>query len=79
MPPLSITTGAAQADSLTFKLNQKKLLILTYMNFNEQGVSQRPVTDHNKLTYNNTKSVVVSTVLIKDKYKPYETIINNNE
>lgn len=49
------------------------------MNFNEQGVSQRPVTDHNKLTYNNTKSVVVSTVLIKDKYKPYETIINNNE
>lgn len=30
------------------------------MNFNEQGVSQRPVTDHNKLTY--TKSIVVSTV-----------------
>lgn len=47
---LSITTRTAQADSLTFKLNQKKLLIITYMNFNEQGVSQRPVTDHNKLT-----------------------------
>lgn len=31
------------------------------MNLNEQGVSQRSVTDHNKLTYN-TKSVVVSTV-----------------
>lgn len=79
MPPLSITTRTAQADSLTFKLNQKKLLIitfLTYMNLNEQGVSQRPVTDHNKLTYNNTKSVVVSTVWINFMK---QSLINNNE
>lgn len=46
------------------------------MNLNEQGVSQRPVTVHNKLTYNNTKSVVVSTVWINFMK---QSLINNNE
>lgn len=73
MPPLSITTRTAQADSLTFKAQSKET---SNYNLNGQGVSQRPVTDHNKLTYNNTKSVVVSTVWINFMK---QSLINNNE
>lgn len=52
-PSLSVTTRTAQADSLTFKAQSKETSncnLFTYMNLNGQGVSQRPVTDHNKLT-----------------------------